>query len=247
MRAGHLTPDELEALARGEETESQVLKHLGVCAPCREAAREGMFATRYVRALASDHPDEHVLTALWSNALSPARKEEVERHVATCSRCRALLDRLVRATPAETSPPLVGHGWLDETRAWAAASTSPRRATLVVRKADSSGPLQAAFESITESLRRVALKPPALGDGKHSFRFKPYREGAAARLAVTCVQMHPLAAATAIGVTLTSASSPPQHAEFRAGVEASFELSPGTSVLSLELGPRWEIEIRFDA
>jgi predicted anti-sigma-YlaC factor YlaD len=126
MRAEHLTPDELEALARGEETEAHVLEHLEACAPCREAAREGTFATRYVRPLAGDHPNEDVLTALWSNALSPARRAEVERHTATCSRCRALLERLVRATPAETSPPLVGPGWLDETRAWAAAPASRR-------------------------------------------------------------------------------------------------------------------------
>jgi anti-sigma factor RsiW len=70
-----------------------------------------------------DHPDEHVLTALWSNALSPPRKGEVERHVASCSRCRTLLARLVRATPAETSPALVGDWWLNGTKAWAAAST----------------------------------------------------------------------------------------------------------------------------
>ena len=126
MRTEHLSPDELEALARGEETERQVGKHLETCAPCREAAREGMFATRYVRPLAGDHPDEHVLTALWSDALSPSREKEIKRHVATCSRCLALLARLVRATPPETSPAHVGRGWLEETRNWVAASTRKR-------------------------------------------------------------------------------------------------------------------------
>ena len=104
MRAKHLTPDEIEALVRGEETEADVHHHLKGCAPCRETAREGMFATRYIRPLASDHPDEHVLTALWSNELSSARKAQVVGHVATCSRCGVLLERLMRATPPETSP-----------------------------------------------------------------------------------------------------------------------------------------------
>ena len=127
MRKEHLTPDELEALARGEETDFRVLKHLEACAPCAEAVREGMFATRYVRPLAGDHPDEHVLTALWSDALSPTRKEDIQRHVAGCSRCRVLLERLVRATPHETRPAHVGKWWLDETRSWAAASTRKKR------------------------------------------------------------------------------------------------------------------------
>jgi hypothetical protein len=117
MRTAHLTDDELESLARGEET-TGCGEHLATCAPCREAAREGRFATRYVRPLACDHPDEHVLTALWSDALPVARQQELERHLACCSRCRVLLERLVRATPPETHPAHVDGWWLDATRSW---------------------------------------------------------------------------------------------------------------------------------
>jgi len=220
---------------------------------CREAAREGMFATRYVRPLAGDHPDEHVLTALWSNALSSARKDEVKRHVAACSRCRALLERLVRATPAETSPSHVGDWSLDETKVWAAASTIPRRATLLVRQGEPSEESQAFVVSIAESLRLVEPKrqpspdAPVLGDGKLKFRFKPYRDGTAMCLAVAYARLQPLMETTAAGVSLTPASGPPQQAEIRPGVEAVFELVPGTSRLVIEVRPRWEIEIRFDA
>jgi hypothetical protein len=125
MRTEHLTEDELEALAHDEETGPDVRRHLADCATCREAAREGRFATLYVRPLAGDHPDEHVLTALWSNALPPARKKDVESHVAGCSRCRALLTRLVRATPPESSPSLIGDGWLRDTEVF--ASTRKKR------------------------------------------------------------------------------------------------------------------------
>jgi len=261
MRAEHLTPDEQEAIARGEEIESDARRHLAACAPCREAAREGMFATRYIRPLAADHPDEHVLTALWSNALSPERQAEVERHVATCSRCGALFERLVRATPPETSPSRVDRWQLDETRAWAAASAVPRHATLVVGKGKPLEHVQASFLSIAESLRPVELKPtsrrwtwrrpppeaPALTDGERAFRFKPYREGATVCLAVAYVRAAPLPGTTAVRVTLTSVGGHSQRAEFSPGVEAIFELSPGRSRLVIEVRPRWEIEIRFDA
>ena len=261
MRAKHLTPDELEALVRGEETEADVRHHLKDCAPCRETAREGMFATRYIRPLASDHPDEHVLTALWSNALSSARKAQVVGHVATCSRCGVLLERLVRATPPETSPSEVDLRQLAETRAWAAASTVPRQATLVVEKGNQLLSLHASFRSIAESLRPVELKRPsrfwtfkrkapdarALTDGEQTFRFKAYREEATVCLAVAYVRAAPLPGVTAIRVTLASVGGPSQQAEVRPGVEASFELSPGTSRLVIATWPRWEIEIRFDA
>ena len=125
MRTDHLTIDELESLARGERQEPQVLAHLEVCADCRESAREGVFATRYVRPLAGDHPDDHVLTALWSNALAPARQEEIARHVESCSRCRAVQERLMRATV-----PIGPATWArTTTKAWAVASTVRRRST----------------------------------------------------------------------------------------------------------------------
>jgi len=247
MSTEHLTPDELEALARGEETERNVGKHLEACAPCREAAREAMFATRYVRPLAGDHPDEHVLTALWSGALPSSRKEELKRHVAACSRCLVLFERLVRATPDETTPGLVDSWWLDKTKSWVTASTAPRKATLVVRKPWLFQQLRARFESITEALKPVASKPTALRDGKYAFLFRPYRDSNATRLAVSFVEFPLVTAPTGIEATLAAADRPAQHAKMSAGVEATFELVPGTSLLSIDVRPRWEIKVRFDA
>jgi hypothetical protein len=142
---------------------------------------------------------------------------------------------------------------LDETKAWAAASTLPRKATLVVRKGKPSEYLQAAFVSIAESLRLVEPKVrprtigQVLGDGRLAFRFKPYRDGTAMRLAVAYARLQPLMETTAAGVSLASTSGPPQYAGVRPGVEADFELVPGTSRLVIDVRPRWEIEVRFDA
>ena len=251
MRLEHLTDEELEIIARGEESESDVRQHLGTCEPCRESAREGVFATRYVRPLAAGHPDEHVLTAVWSNALSPARTREVEQHLAMCTRCDRLLARLVRATPVEVSPARINPLRVDNLKAWAAASTLPHQATLVVGTLGPQNHLQASFVSIAESLRLVTGRSrpnaPVLYDCEQAFRFKPFLEGAAVCLAIAYVEPSPLTKQSVVRVTLVSAGAPAQRADVRYAVEAIFELSRGTSRLLIELPHRWEIEIRFDA
>ena len=257
MMKRHLTPDELEALSRGEGTDSPVEDHLRTCTDCREAVREGVFATLYVRPLASDHPGEDVLTAFWSEALSPARKAEVERHVVDCSRCRALLERQLRATPKAD----VGEWHLTETKAWAALATVPRRATLVVRAAKGSDHLLGSLESVSEAFRHVEVRPRStawtwkrphpepseLEDGVYRFRFKPYRDGPATCLAVSYVGLRRLAQTNSAGVTLTSGDRLPQRDELRPGGEAIFVISPGASRLTIDVDPAWDIEIRFDA
>jgi hypothetical protein len=252
MRNEHLTVDELDSVARGETPESHVQSHLESCAECRESVREGTFATQYVRPLAADHPDDHVLTALWSNALAPGRKDEVRRHVASCSRCSKLLDRLVRATPLEYD---VGSWVLEDAKAWAVASTAPRRATLVVRKSDDPTELRASFESAAGSLRLGELKrgpfrqsePSMLNDGEHAFRFKPYREGPAACLVLYYVGASRRGETSPVGVTFASGAGPPQHDDVRPGGRTTFVVSPGTSRLEIAFDPAWDIEVRFDA
>jgi hypothetical protein len=107
--------------------------------------------------------DEETVAAWVDDRLAPAERETAEIHVASCSRCQAILAAMVRMDPPAASAPAAiplsrrWGGWF--VRAAAAAAIAAVAVWAVVGRAP--GPTQVAKMAPAETAERAPAAPPA--------------------------------------------------------------------------------------
>jgi len=110
VTASHLTEQDLESVSRGP-AKADRRRHLAICEECRNAVerlrRVGYYIARPPQEKgarpSTDHPATDALRALFSDGLSPTRRNTVAEHLRACDECLAHYER-VRAEELAAPP-----------------------------------------------------------------------------------------------------------------------------------------------
>ena len=92
----HLREQQLVAFRDGESDDPRVREHLATCSECQrhyDDVRWSLSLRPLPGPAEEGHPSHEELAAFWSDALSPAPAQRIQRHVRGCSRCLALYRR----------------------------------------------------------------------------------------------------------------------------------------------------------
>ncbi|MBZ5537847.1 MAG: zf-HC2 domain-containing protein [Acidobacteriia bacterium] len=95
MKSNHLDPEQLVAYRDGELKNTEMLRHLAGCESCQEKLKDSCLFALLLSSPKSEkqdsHPEDDLLVAYLSNALTENDASAVEQHARVCDGCLAQL------------------------------------------------------------------------------------------------------------------------------------------------------------